>query len=105
MNNFQVVDNKGTQITTDETLHPGEVLEMEIEARNYKKTAFAALLQMRPSQLSELLHGKRHVSVALALKLEALLGINAEYWMRVQVSYDLEMERRKGGLLKSSAAG
>jgi HTH-type transcriptional regulator/antitoxin HigA len=43
---------------------------------------------MKLSHFSELLHGKRHVSAAMALKLEKLLDIPAEYWMRVQVYLD-----------------
>jgi HTH-type transcriptional regulator/antitoxin HigA len=50
---------------------------------------------MKPGHFSELLHGKRHASAATALKLEKLLNISAEYWMRVQVYYDLFVERRK----------
>lgn len=98
MNNFQILGKSGTPIRTDITLHPGELLAMEIEARNYKKTDFAGLLQMRPSQLSELLHGKRHVGAALAIKLEQLLGISAEYWMRLQVAYDIGVERQKASV-------
>ena len=47
---------------------------------------------------SQMLHGKRHVTAAIALKLEKLLGIPAEYWMRVQVYYDLFVERNKQSL-------
>ena len=50
---------------------------------------------MKLSHFSELLHGKRHVSAAMALKLEKLLDIPAEYWMRVQVYHDLFVERHK----------
>jgi HTH-type transcriptional regulator/antitoxin HigA len=50
---------------------------------------------MKPGHFSELLHGKRHVSAATALKLEKLLNIPAEYWLRVQVYYDLFIERHK----------
>ena len=50
---------------------------------------------MKVSHFSELLHGKRHVSAAMALKLEKLLDIPAEYWMRVQVYHDLFVERHK----------
>lgn len=95
MKNFQVIGKSGAILKTDELLHPGELLNMEIEARGLKKTVVAGLLQMHPSQLSELLHGKRHVSAALALKLEQLFGINAEYWMRLQVAYDIFVERQK----------
>lgn len=95
MNNYQIIGKSGSPIQTDVTLHPGEVLAMEIEARNLKKTEFAGLLHIQPSQLSELLHGKRHISAALAIKLEQILEISAEYWMRLQVAYDLAVERQK----------
>jgi addiction module HigA family antidote len=89
------LNNKGKEIFTDVSLHPGEVLMMEVEARNIKKAFFAAQLGMRASHFSELLHGKRHMNAATALKLEKLLKISAEYWMSVQVYHDLFVERDK----------
>jgi len=95
MSDYKVLNNKGKEISTDVSLHPGEVLMMEIDARNIKKSVFAAQFGMGASHFSELLHGKRHLSAANALKLEKLLGISAEYWMRVQIYYDLFIERNK----------
>ena len=95
MPDYKVVNSRGKEIFTDVTLHPGEVLQMELAARSIKKIEFAELLGMKPGHFSELLHGKRHVSAVTALKLEKLLGISAEYWMRVQVYYDLFIERNK----------
>ena len=93
MNKYGVFDEKGNEISTTITLHPGEVLDMELATRGIKKNFFAAQLNIKPNQLSELLHQKRHISATMALKLEALLGINAEYWMRVQSAYDLAKAR------------
>lgn len=93
--NYKVVNTKGKEINTDVALHPGEVLEMELQARGLKKTDFAASLGMRPGHFSELLHGKRHIGAYIALRLEKMLGISAEYWMRIQVYYDLFIERSK----------
>ncbi len=45
--------------------------------------------------MHELLHGKRHISAGTAIKLEKLLDISAEYWMRVQVYSHLFIERNK----------
>lgn len=45
-------------------------------------------MNWKSGHLSELLHGRRYVSAAMALKSEKLLNIPAEYWMRVQVYYD-----------------
>ena len=87
------INSKGKEIYTDVALHPGELLQDELEAREIKKTAFAALLGIKPGHLSELLRGRRHVSAATALKLEKLLNIPAEHWMRLQVYYDLFVER------------
>jgi HTH-type transcriptional regulator/antitoxin HigA len=95
MANYKVVNSRGKEIFTDVNLHPGEVLQMELAARNIKKAGFAESLGMKPGHFSELLHGKRHVSAATALKLQRLLDIPAEYWMRVQVYYDLFVERNK----------
>jgi HTH-type transcriptional regulator/antitoxin HigA len=95
MSNYKVLNSRGKEIHTDISLHPGEILQDELEARNIKKSLFAEQLGMKPGHFSELLHGKRHISAATALKLEKLLDISAEYWMRVQVYYDLFMERSK----------
>jgi addiction module HigA family antidote len=93
--NYKVLNSRGKEIHTDITLHPGDVLQDELEARDIKKSHFAAQLGMKPGHFSELLHGKRHISAATAIKLEKLLDISAEYWMRVQVYYDLFVERTK----------
>jgi addiction module HigA family antidote len=95
MSDYKVVNSRGKEIFTDVALHPGEILQMELAARNIKKTEFAESLGMKPGHFSELLHGKRHVSAATALKLEKLLDIPAEYWMRIQVYNDLFVERNK----------
>ena len=95
MSNYKVVNSRGKEIFTDVTIHPGEILQMELAARNIKKRDFANLLGMKAGHFSELLHGKRHVSAATALKLQKLLDIPAEYWMRVQVYHDLFVERNK----------
>ena len=91
----KVIGKSGLPISAPVTVHPGEVLAMELESRGFKKIDFAAKLGIRPSQLSELLHQKRHISAQLAIKLETLLGIDADFWMRIQSNYDLTIERKK----------
>ncbi len=95
MSTYKVIGNSGNPIKTPVTLHPGEVLLMEIEARQLKKSELAAQLNIQASQLSELLHEKRHISAQMAIKLETLLGIDAEFWMRLQASYDIAVERKR----------
>ena len=97
MNNYKILNTRSKEIFMDVALHPGDILNDELVAREIKKSSFAEQIGMKPGHLSELLHGKRHVSAATAIKLEKQLDIPAEYWMRVQVYYDLFIERNKEG--------
>jgi antitoxin HigA-1 len=90
-----VLGKDGKELQTDVLLHPGEVLRMEIEAREIKKTDLAEALSLKPGNLSELLQGKRHVSAVLALKLEAVFDISASFWLSVQTDYDLALAKRE----------
>lgn len=91
----RVIGRDGKVLDTDVTVHPGEILADELEARDILKKDFAALVGKQPSHLSDLIKGKRHVSAKLALKLERHLGINASYWLRVQMAYDLFMAKKE----------
>lgn len=93
MEKFETVGKDGRELIPRKRLHPGYVISDEIEARGLKKSAFAKIVGLSPSQLSELLKGNRHVSEDLALRLEKALDIDAEFWMRVQVKYNLDKKR------------
>jgi antitoxin HigA-1 len=94
--NYKITGRDGKTIRNVENpLHPGYIIGMEIEARNLKKQDVAHDLGMKPQHLSELLKEKRHVSAMLALKLEMLFEVDADYWLRVQSGYDLTKARKK----------
>lgn len=86
---------KGNLLKAEILLHPGEVLGEELEARSISQKDFADKLGLRPSHLNELIKGKRHVSAIIALKLEKHLRIDAGFWMRLQMDYDLKMARKR----------
>jgi antitoxin HigA-1 len=88
-----VFDKSGNELRTPAAFHPGEFLLEEVEERGLKKTDFAKSIDMLPGNLSELFKGKRNINARIALKLEAALGISAEYWMGLQSAYDLTMAR------------
>ncbi len=92
---YKVIDKDGNEVQSIEPIHPGAILSDELEAREIKQKDFAQLLDMRPSHLNELLHGKRNVSPTLAIKLEKLLEINASFWVRIQAEHDLDKARQK----------
>jgi len=94
MADYKIIGKNGKEIYANVLLHPGEVLAEELEARKISQKGFAQLLGMRAPHFNELLKGKRHISAILALKLEKHLKIDARFWMRLQVDYDLKLARK-----------
>jgi addiction module HigA family antidote len=95
MGNNKVIGSNGQELRTNVLLHPGEVLEMELIARGLIKSKFAMDIKMYPSHMSDILKGKRNITEEIALKIESKLGISAEFWMRLQVEYNISLLRSK----------
>jgi len=95
MSIYKVVDNHGKELETSVTLHPGEILGDEIQAREISQKDFAKQLGVLAPHLNDLIKGKRHISARLAVKIEKALGIDAAFWLRVQVAYDLAIARKE----------
>ena len=70
--------------------HPGMMIKDELKARMMTQKQLATEMGVNPSVLSETIHGKRSVSVAMATKLEKCLGIPAEIWLNLQSQYELD---------------
>ena len=71
--------------------HPGEVLRDEIESRGITQTKLANEIGVRISLLNELINGKRNFTIEYAMMIEAALGIDADFWIRMQAHYDRKM--------------
>lgn len=75
--------------------HPGGVLKNELQARGIKQKDFARMIGMPAPNLSELVRGKRHITEAIAIKLEDALGIPFQTWMNLQNRYFYVQKRRE----------
>jgi plasmid maintenance system antidote protein VapI len=76
-------------------IHPGFVLERELEKRHLRKGQFAISMGEFPQTLTAITKGKRRMNTPLAMKIEKLLGIEEGYFMVLQVYYDIEQEKQK----------
>ncbi len=83
-----ILNSKGEEIFSNQPTHPGEMLGDELEARNLTQKQLAAMLGVSGTFISELIRGKKSISVALALGLEKILGINASFWLNGQAQYN-----------------
>lgn len=74
-----------------DVFHPGEFLKEEMEARGMRQVDLVEALGLSKTEVNLIIHGKRNITVAIAIKLEYLLGIEAETWMNLQVKYEIDM--------------
>lgn len=91
-----------TDINTIKGIHPGFVLERELEKRQLRKGQFALSLGEFPQTLTAITKGKRKMNTSLALKIENLLGIEEGYFMVLQVYYDIELEKKKQNITEKN---
>lgn len=76
--------------------HPAaQIREFGLPALGITKTAFAKALGVSRQTLYDLLDEKQGVTASMALRLEAVYGGSAEFWLRRQASYDLWKARRE----------
>ncbi len=75
--------------------HPGEVLREYLPA-GMSVTDAARALNVTRQALSALLNGRSGISADMAIRLEAALGVEAGFWLRMQVTYDLWEARQRG---------
>ena len=79
-----------------EATHPGILIKDELEARpDLKQKDLAKELGVKASFLNEIIKGKRPLTADIAILLEKILEIPADYWMKFQSQYEIDKARIK----------
>ena len=77
-------------------IHPGEILlEDFIKPLGLTQYRLARDLRVTPIRISQIVNGKRSISVDTALRLARYFGTSAAVWLRLQVHYDLEVAEQE----------
>lgn len=76
-------------------MHPGELLRNEIKERGLTQIELSEKLGISQPFLNGLLREKKKISIELALKLEEILNIEAEFWVKMQRLFDKVETRNK----------
>jgi len=93
------------QYNPDYVIHPGEILEETLEARNIKKSTFAKKCGISAKTVSLIIHGQASITSEMAIKFERVLGNSASLWINLNTDYELMMARKADQLkLKSALA-
>jgi addiction module HigA family antidote len=70
--------------------HPGEMLLEEfLKPLKMTQTELATKLGVSYPRVNELIHKKRGVTPDTALRLEKLFGMEAQFWLNLQLAWDL----------------
>jgi addiction module HigA family antidote len=79
-------------------IHPGEIL-LEDFMKPVGLTQYRLARDLRVTQIriSQIVNGKRSISVDTALRLARYFGTSAAVWLRLQVRYDLEVAEQELG--------
>jgi addiction module HigA family antidote len=75
-------------------IHPGEILMEEfLGPLDLSQYRLAKDISVPPRRINEIVHGKRGISADTALRLARYFRTTDEFWMSLQMHYDLETER------------
>ena len=75
-------------------IHPGEVLSEEfLIPMKLSQNRLALALGVPARRINEIVLGKRSLSADTALRLARYFGNSAQFWLGLQMDYDLDVAR------------
>ncbi|HQR85228.1 MAG: addiction module antidote protein, HigA family [Burkholderiales bacterium 35-55-47] len=81
---------KSLRHRTRKPTHPGAVLREDVlPVMAWTQVEFAARLMVSRQTVSDLLHEKRSVTAAMAIRIARVVGGTPESWLRMQGALDL----------------
>ncbi|MBT4286903.1 MAG: HigA family addiction module antidote protein [Deltaproteobacteria bacterium] len=79
---------------------PGEILLEEfLKPLEISQIQLAKDLNVPPNRISQIINGKREITADTALRLGRYFNIEPEFWLNLQVRYNMKEIRNKVGLL------
>lgn len=79
-------------------VHPGEVLlEDFMKPLGLSQYRVAKDIGVPALRISQIIHGKRAITVDTAMRLARYFGTSAAVWLRMQIRYDLEVAEEEIG--------
>ncbi len=78
------------------SIHPGEVLLEEfLKPMNLSQNRLALDIRVPARRINEIVHGKRRITPDTALRLARYFDMSPEFWLGLQMDYDLDVAEDK----------
>ncbi|MDX2239320.1 MAG: HigA family addiction module antitoxin [Leptolyngbyaceae cyanobacterium bins.302] len=90
--NSNMKNEKLTQILSERKVkpaHPGEVLDDLLEELNLTQTEIAKMLGVSRRTVSQIIHGRRPITVDMAIRLGITFGNGPRLWLNLQQKVDV----------------
>src|ERR1700733_13021740 len=76
-------------------VRPGEILKEEFLAEyGLSQSRLAKAIGISPHRIAEIVNNRRRITADTALRLGLYFGNSPEFWMNLQIHYDLKIARR-----------
>ncbi len=80
-------------------ISPGEILYEEfLEPMDISQAQLARDLNVPPNRINQIVRGKREITADTALRLGQYFGIEPEFWLNLQLRYNMKVAQEKVGL-------
>ena len=79
------------------SIHPGEHLAEELTELDMSAAALARQIQVPTNRITGILNGQRAITGDTALRLARFFGSSPEFWLYLQMLYDLRLAEKKAG--------
>ncbi|MGC4050896.1 MAG: HigA family addiction module antitoxin [Paludibaculum sp.] len=78
-------------------IHPGVLLRDELDEIGVSLNELGRALRVPMNRISAVVNGKRAITVDTAMRLARYFGTSPQYWLNLQVAYDLEVAEQAIG--------
>jgi addiction module HigA family antidote len=78
-------------------IHPGEILREDfMKPLKLSANRLAIDLRIPVTRISEIVHERRGITADTALRLGRYFDMNAQFWLNLQMLFELEVAEREG---------
>jgi antitoxin HigA-1 len=79
-------------------INPGDILLEEfLEPLNISQAKLARDISVPANRVNQIINGKREISTDTALRLGKYFGIEPEFWLNLQMRFNMKIVREKTG--------
>src|ERR1700691_1608743 len=80
--------------------HPGGIIKANLDELGWSVADAADALDVSRQQLHRIIRGQHAISPEMAVRLETAFGGSADFWLRMQMTFDLAQVRLNAKKIK-----